>query len=193
MFGLWPIHLAVQRRPVSVVKFLIEDLGVDAEIEDPKDYTPFMLAVDWGNEEVVRYFIRERRAQLEANKEQVAKAAHLAAANWKRLGILRLILEEARDLLDESEMEALEESAITASNVEAAIYLLSKSPVVKTTVVGADTELTKTAPRSLKTSNSDKTLRDSLSNTIHGSDSIETLHNSVSDSTVPGVHIPATS
>ena len=128
MFGLWPIHLAVQRRPLSVVKFLIEELRVDAEIEDPKGYTPFMVAVDWGNEEVVQYFVRERRVQLEANKEQVAKAAHLAATNWKRLSILKLILEEARDLLEVSEIEGLEESAIAASNVEAAIYLLSRRP-----------------------------------------------------------------
>ncbi|KAF2798730.1 ankyrin, partial [Melanomma pulvis-pyrius CBS 109.77] len=66
MFGSWPVHFAVQRRPVSVVKLLVEEYNVDADIEDPKGYSPFTVAVDWGNEEVVRYFLEERRAQLES-------------------------------------------------------------------------------------------------------------------------------
>lgn len=40
---------------------MIEECAVDVNREDPKGHTPFMVAVDWGNMDVVRYFLKERK------------------------------------------------------------------------------------------------------------------------------------
>lgn len=50
-----------------------------ASREDPKGYTPFVVAVDWNNDEVVRHFLENRRDLLERSLEQVVKALHIAA------------------------------------------------------------------------------------------------------------------
>ncbi|KAK3315764.1 hypothetical protein B0H66DRAFT_604082 [Apodospora peruviana] len=74
MFGLWPIHLAAQTRPVSTFRLFVEEWGVDVEVKDPKGYNAFMVAVDWGNEGVVRYLLERRRSEL------ITRAAESAAA-----------------------------------------------------------------------------------------------------------------
>jgi ankyrin repeat protein len=126
MFGLWPIHIAAQRRPVAVMKLLLDECGIEAYIEDPKGYSPFVVAADWNNEDIVRYFLTEKRAVLEKKPEMVVQGAKVAAANWKREAILRLILEKAGSILDQNHLEAILEVAVSAGNVSIAIYLAAQ-------------------------------------------------------------------
>ncbi|KAF1937065.1 hypothetical protein EJ02DRAFT_412996 [Clathrospora elynae] len=126
MFGLWPIHIAAQRRPVSTMRSLIDEWGVDAAIEDPKGYSPFVVAADWNNGDVVRYFIQEKRKLLVQKPQMVLQAAKVTAANWKREAILRLIVEETGLRIGEGHLEALLEVAISAGNVSIAIFLAAQ-------------------------------------------------------------------
>jgi hypothetical protein len=126
MFRLWPIHIAAQRRPVSVMKLLIDGCGVATDIEDPKGYNPFVVATDWNNEDVVRYFLHEKRQVLEDRPDMVIQAAKVAAANWKREGILRVIVEEAKSMLRGCHLDGLLDAAVGAGNVNIAIYLAAK-------------------------------------------------------------------
>ena len=127
MFGLWPVHVAAQRRSVAVVKLLIEDYRVNQDRLDPKGHSPFMVAVDWGNEEVVRYFLQPGRLQLDPEKyrSQLIGAAHIAAANWKRLSILQLIAKEVGFVLNSVDGNGvtLLKAAIDANNIAAAIFI----------------------------------------------------------------------
>jgi ankyrin repeat protein len=140
MFGLWPIHIAAQRRAVSIMELLIDECGVAADIEDPKGYSPFVVAADWNNEQVVRYFLQEKRDVLENKPEMVVQAAKVTAANWKREAILRLIVEEAGSMLGGVYLEELLEVAVSAGNVNMAIYLaaqkakLNRGESIKATV-----------------------------------------------------------
>ncbi|KAH7075546.1 hypothetical protein BKA63DRAFT_300109 [Paraphoma chrysanthemicola] len=126
MFGLWPIHIAAQRRPASVMKLLIDDYNVAADIEDPKGYSPFVLAADWNNEEIVRYFLQEKKQLLEDRPDMVVKAAKVAAANWKRGAILKLIVEEAGSIFTRPHLDELLDAAVSAGNVNIAIFLAAK-------------------------------------------------------------------
>jgi ankyrin repeat protein len=123
--GLWPIHLAAQMRAASTFKLLV-DCDVDITREDPKRYTPFMFAVDWGNAEVVQYFLEERRIQDEKDRpEHVFKAVVLAASHWKRVRILLYIVEKVPEVLDMTDEEGrlLVDLAVDANNMRAAIGL----------------------------------------------------------------------
>ncbi|KAF2029019.1 ankyrin [Setomelanomma holmii] len=126
MFGLWPIHVAAQRRTASVMKLLMDDYNVAADIEDPKGYSPFVLAADWNNEEIVRYFLHEKRRLLEDRPDMVVKAARVTAANWKREAILKLIVEEAGTILTRLHLDELLEAAVSAGNIHIAIFLAAK-------------------------------------------------------------------
>lgn len=127
LFGQFPIHLAAKRCPASTVRLLVEEYGVDVDdVEDPKGHTPFVAAVDWGNEDVVRYFVEERMEHLMRHGAvQLAKAVHLAAASWKRLNILQLLVEKASfvvGFLDANGKTPLE-VAVEEGNTQAVIYL----------------------------------------------------------------------
>ncbi len=126
IFGEWPIHLVAQMRPASTMRLLVEVCGVDTERKNPKGYTPFIVAVDWGNEDVVKYFLRERREQLmRDNGKQIQEAAFLAASNWKRLKILQYLVEEVGFVLNalNEHGETLLQVAIKEGNTQAVIYL----------------------------------------------------------------------
>lgn len=126
-FGLWPIHLAAQRRPASTMRLLIEEYKVDPDIVDPKGYSPLVVAADWDNFEVVQYFLRERKWDSERGRHQLFKAAFIAASNRKRLRILKLIVDEASDVLAYRDAygRSLLEAAADAQNSEATLYLKS--------------------------------------------------------------------
>jgi hypothetical protein len=129
-----------QRRAVSIMKLVVHDYGVAADIEDPKGYSPFVVAADWNNEQVVRYFLQEKRDVLENRLDMVVQAAKLTAANCKREPILRLIVEEAGSMLSKAHLNELLEVTISAGNVNIAIYLaaqkakLGKGESVKATL-----------------------------------------------------------
>jgi ankyrin repeat protein len=129
MFGLWPIHIAAQRRPVRVMELLIEDCGVETDVEDPRGYSTFVVAADWNNEDVVRYFLHDKRALLESRPDMVLKAAKVAAANWKREAILKLIVEEAGLMIGNVELDEILEAAVSAGNVNIAIFLATRKAV----------------------------------------------------------------
>lgn len=127
IFGIWPVHKAAQRLPVETLKVLVDVCKVSIDQQDPKGYSPFAVAVDWGNEQVVRYFFAHQKTWLAANSDQVILAAHLAAANSRRLSVLEIIVESADYVLTTPNAMmndvSLLSAAVDAGNMRAAMYI----------------------------------------------------------------------
>lgn len=132
VLGLFPIHLAAQRCSAATVRCLVDEFGVDWEVHDPKHYSAFVMAVDWGNEDVIGYFLEEKMEWLMRHGGlELAKAAYLAAASWKRMAVLRMVVEKAPvvlGLLDESGRRPVE-VAVAEGNTRAVLYLISRVEV----------------------------------------------------------------
>ena len=126
MFGEYPIHMAAQRHGVDVYQLLTGEYKVDPHVCSPKGYHPFVLAADWNNESIVEYcldtpgLIGPDQVQQHSN---IMQAAIVAASNWKRLGILKLILTKIESSLSNEELDSLVSTAVDAGNMESAIFL----------------------------------------------------------------------
>jgi len=87
-----------------------------------------MVAVDWGNMDVVRYFLKERKiSEAEGGVDHVFQAAKLAASHWKRLLILLFIVEEVLAVMNikDADGKMLVDFAVDAGNMKAVIGLSS--------------------------------------------------------------------
>jgi ankyrin repeat protein len=123
--GLWPIHLAAQRRSAKVVHSLVHDFKVDPDVTDPKTNSALAIAADWDNLEVLHYFLREWDWHTARRSNQIFRAATIAASNRHRLRILQTILDEAGEVVQfcDQNGKTLLDYAVDAQNFEASLRL----------------------------------------------------------------------
>lgn len=55
--GKLPLHFAVARGNIDIVRHLVETVGVDHSPKDKEGNSPFLTAVEHGHIDLVRYFI----------------------------------------------------------------------------------------------------------------------------------------
>ncbi len=91
--GRTPLHCAAENGYLGIVKYLIEEKGVNPNVKDISGLTPLHFAAGSGSLEIVKYLVEKRGANVsvESNNEQTP--LHFAAGNG-HLGIVKYLIEE---------------------------------------------------------------------------------------------------
>jgi len=76
-YGWTPLHLAIRRGKMEMVKFLIEEKNADINIQDKSGWTPLMEAIMDDFTDIVKYLV-EQGADLNIANERGATAPMLA-------------------------------------------------------------------------------------------------------------------
>ncbi|NPA65781.1 MAG: ankyrin repeat domain-containing protein [Epsilonproteobacteria bacterium] len=76
-YGWTPLHLAIRRGRMEMVKFLIEERDADINIQDKAGWTPLMEAIMDDYAEIAKYLV-EKGADLSIANERGATAPMLA-------------------------------------------------------------------------------------------------------------------
>lgn len=99
--------------------------GADTNVLDPKGYHPFVIATDWNNDKIVCHCLENPHLLGSAEKRHanIMQASSITASNWKRLEVLKLILQKAGPDLTSEDLEKIITSALHAGNTKAAILV----------------------------------------------------------------------
>lgn len=82
-YGSTPLHLAVQKGRLELVRILIEQGHASVHISAREGYTPLHLAASGGCLDIVRYLVNEAKAKINVTDKLGNTPLHLAAKNGK--------------------------------------------------------------------------------------------------------------
>jgi ankyrin repeat protein len=95
--GKVPLHFAVARGNLDIIRYLIETVGVDHSVKDKEGNSPFFTAIEHGHLEVARYFIEELHYSANESKEGEISTLHLAA-NHNHVDLLNYLISKGANL-----------------------------------------------------------------------------------------------
>lgn len=95
--GKLPLHFAVARGNLEIVRHLIETVGVEHGTKDKDGNSPFLTAVEHGHLDLVRYFIEELNYSPNETKEGGSSPLHLAA-NHNHVDLINYLISKESDI-----------------------------------------------------------------------------------------------
>lgn len=114
--GWFPLHSAVAKGKLEIVKYLIEECKIDINLQQINQWqdTPLHTAANFGQYEVLKYLL-EKNAQVIPNA-QGKLPLHLAAEK-RQVECVKLLLKQGKDI----------NSPITDSNANTALHLAAQN------------------------------------------------------------------
>ena len=99
--------------------------GADTNVLDPKGYHPFAITADWNNDKIVRHCLENPHllGPAENGHANIVQTTSITASNWKRLEVLKLILQKIGSDMTSEDLEELINAALDAGNTKAAILV----------------------------------------------------------------------
>lgn len=95
--GKLPLHFAVARGNMEIVRYLIETVGVEHSAKDKEGNSPYLTAVEHGHLDLVRYFIEELNYSSNEVKEGGSSPLHLAA-NHNHVDLINFLIVKGSDI-----------------------------------------------------------------------------------------------
>ena len=94
--GNTPLHLASYKGHLEIVKYLVEDVGVETETKSRYGQTPLHEASCVGHLEIVKYLVEEVKTNTEVQNKYGDTPLHISSL-WGRVEIVKYFIQHDVD------------------------------------------------------------------------------------------------